>query len=43
MVPSHLCSETHFEVAGGVEYYGASLVGTPVLAMGFGKMGGWAQ
>lgn len=26
-----------------VEYYGASLVGMPVLAMGFGKMGGWAH
>eukprot|EP01043_Picozoa_sp_COSAG02_P068757 COSAG02_NODE_11533_length_1704_cov_1.506542_1_plen_379_part_10 len=35
--------ETHFEVEGGIEYYGASLVGMPVLAMGFGKKGGWAH
>ena len=36
--------ESHIEVAdGGVEYYGASLVGMPVLAMGFGKKGGWAH
>jgi acyl-homoserine-lactone acylase len=36
--------ETHIEIAGGgVEYYGASLVGMPVLAMGFGKKGGWAH
>ena len=35
--------ETHIEVEGGVEYYGASLVGMPVMAMGFGKKGGWAH
>ena len=35
--------ETHIEIEGGVEYYGASLVGMPVMAMGFGKKGGWAH
>ena len=31
------------QVEGGVEAYGASLVGMPVLAVAFGKKGGWAH
>ena len=31
------------QVEGGVAAYGASLVGMPVLAVAFGKKGGWAH